>query len=325
MFKALLIGMGPTAASALESLAARLDLVGVVREAEEPAADPVVRRAAELGVPVFAETAPAAIEALVERLRPDCVVVSSYNRILRPALVERVRCVNVHYAPLPEYRGRANVNWAIINDEPEAAISVHVLAPGLDAGDILYQERIPIGERATVAEVYAALNAIQRERLAETVIRFLEGDGGAPQREEDATYGCTRVAADGEIDWRATTRRIDCLIRALAAPYPGAFTYLDGRRLIVWAAEPAPDAPRYVGRVPGRVVNVSRARGHVDVLTGDGVLRLIEVEAEGGERTAAANVIKSVRSSLGLQTGDLLERIRRLEEQLALILAERQP
>ena len=227
-----------------------------------------------MGVPVFAETAPAAIEALVDRLRPDCVVVSSYNRILRPALVGRVRCVNVHYAPLPEYRGRANVNWAIINDEPEAAISVHVLAPGLDAGDILYQERIPIGERATVAEVYAALNAIQRERLAETVIRFLEGE--AARRSARRTPPTAARASPPTARSTGGRRRggFDCLIRALAAPYPGAFTYLDGRRLIVWAAEPAPDAPRYVGRVPGRVVNVSRARGHVDVLTGDGVLRL---------------------------------------------------
>src|SRR5262245_7194490 len=117
--RVLLIGCGPTALTALESLAVRATVIGLVRDHDplDPGADPVSRRAAELGVPVAADISVRGIEQLVERLRPDCVVVSSYNRVLPARVVDKTRFVNVHYALLPRYRGRANVNWAIINGE----------------------------------------------------------------------------------------------------------------------------------------------------------------------------------------------------------------
>jgi methionyl-tRNA formyltransferase len=102
------------------------------------------------------------------------------------------------------------------------------------------------------------------------------------------------------------------LVRALTPPYPGAFTYLDGERLTVWSAEPVADPPRYDGRVPGRVVRVS-PEGWVEVLTGDGVIRVREVERPGGPRRPAAEVVRSVKCTLGLSVADLLERIRALE------------
>ena len=136
---------------------------------------------------------------------PDCVVVSSYDRVLPGRVLARSPFMDVHYAPLPQYRGRANVNWAIINGERETAITVHVLAEGLDAGNILYQQRVPIGPDDTVGELYAKLNEVQRQVLAETVAAHLAGYQGEPQDEEAATYGCTRVPDDGEIDWAAPT------------------------------------------------------------------------------------------------------------------------
>jgi methionyl-tRNA formyltransferase len=319
----LLLGMGPTALSALESLVTTYEVVGVVRDVDmaSGADDPVALRAAELGVTIFTDISPAAVEALTLRLRPNCMVISSYSRILRPDLIQQLRCINVHYAPLPQYRGRANVNWAVINDEPYTAITIHTVVAGLDAGNILFQQLVPIHERATVADLYAALNAIQREQLAATVQRMLDGYAGEPQRAEDASYGCGRGPDDGEIAWDASTRSIDCLIRGLVAPFPGAYTFFNGRRLIVWRAEPLQNAPRYAGRIPGRVVGVSRSAGHIDVLTGDGVLRVYEVQPEGDARTTAANVVTSVRAALGLRTADLLDRIRALERQVAALIA----
>ena len=152
--------------------------------------------------------------------RPDCTVVSSYNRILPSWVMGRCRFVNVHYAPLPEYRGRANVNWAIINGEAETAITIHVIAPGLDSGNILYQKRVPIGPHNTVEDLYASLNRLQHEALAETVARYISGYEGESQDETAATYGCTRIPDDGEINWSDRTTQIYALIRALAPPYP---------------------------------------------------------------------------------------------------------
>ena len=318
MDSVLLLGMGPTTLSALESLAARFRVVGLFRDVRSSpdGTDEVVERARALTVPVFSDLSIDDIEQVVGQSHPDCTVVSSYDRILPSRVLSRSRFVNVHYAPLPEYRGRANVNWAVINDEPETAITIHVMAPGLDAGNILYQQRIPIGADDTVRELYIKLNEVQREVLGETVARYISGYAGEPQDETAATYGCTRVPDDGEINWSDSTRRIYALIRALAPPYPGAHTYLGARRVTILRAAPLANAPRYVGRIPGRVVGRSSKNGHVDVLTGDGVLRIHEVMTADSIAAPAAVFIESTRQTLGLRTADLLARIEALESRL---------
>ncbi|GAA4949202.1 hypothetical protein GCM10023205_06930 [Yinghuangia aomiensis] len=302
-----LVGIGPTTADALESLRARFTVAALVR----PGEDDTTRLAAKLGIPVEPGTRIADIEALVDRLAPDAVVVSSYDRILPDRLLARCPFVNVHYAPLPRGRGRANVNWAIVNGDPETAITVHSMAPGLDAGGILYQEPVPIGPRDTVTDLYDRLNARQRAVLADAVARRLSGDEGDPQDHDAATYGCTRLPEDGEIDWAAPTAATDRLIRALTPPYPGAFTHLGLDTVVVHRAEPAPDAAHYTGRVPGRVVAVNRTgEGWVDVLTGDGILRIHEIAVDGAEPVPAATVIRSVKTTLGLRLADVLALLR---------------
>lgn len=319
MHRVLLLGMGPTTLSALESLVSSVQVAGLVRGSgpSPTGGDEVVERALALGVPVSSDLSIGGIEEAITRLRPDCTVVSSYDRILPARIVERCRFVNVHYAPLPAYRGRANVNWAIINGERETAITIHAVAPGLDAGRLLYQRRVPIGPDDTVGELYARLNEIQGDVLGATVARHLAGYEGEAQDEASATYGCTRVPEDGEIDWACSTERIYALVRALGDPYPGAYTYLDARRLAIVRAAPLADPPRYVGRVPGRVVGRSAREGYVDVLTGDGVLRIHEVTIDKGAAEPASARIGSTRQTLGLRTAELLARIESLESRLA--------
>lgn len=318
MNRVLLLGMGPTALSAVESLMPRFQLLGLIRDARPSSegTDPVVELAQSLRVPVFPDVSIEGVEQKVIQTSPDCVVVSSYDRILPGRVLRRCRFVNVHYAPLPEYRGRANVNWAIINGEAETAITVHIIAPGLDAGNILYQQRVPIGADDTVADLYVKLNEVQRDVLGETVDNYISGYEGIAQDESAATYGCTRVPDDGEINWAATTSQIYALVRALAPPYPGAHTYLEGRRISILRASPLSDAPRYVGRVPGRVVSRSRQNGYADVLTGDGVLRVYEVRTSDSAAAPASTVIVSMRQTLGLRAADLLARIEVLESRL---------
>ena len=136
MESVVLIGMGPTAMSALESLVDVLQVAAVVREVapDAMADDEVAAFAQDNGIPLHPDTTIAGVRRMIADCQPACVVVSSYNRVLPKDMVEQRRFINVHYAPLPQYRGRANVNWAIINDEPDTAISIHVLAPGLDSG-----------------------------------------------------------------------------------------------------------------------------------------------------------------------------------------------
>jgi methionyl-tRNA formyltransferase len=318
MKRTLLLGMGPTALSALQSLAERFDVVGIVRPVVSSAEpyDAVTRLARDLSVPVFSDGSLSGVQRAITRTRPDCTVVSSYNRVLGPDILEHGKFVNVHYAALPQYRGRANVNWAIINGEPETAITIHAIEPGLDAGNILFQQAVTIGPNDTAGDLYAALNEIQRRVLAETVQRYLDGYTGIPQDESRSSYGCGRVPADGEIDWSGSTDEVYGLIRALAPPYPGAFSFLGLQRVRIVRASPVLEGPRYVGRIPGRVVGRSRAEGFVDVLTGDGIMRIHALAVDDGDMVPAATVITSTQQTLGLHVTDLLSRISELEERL---------
>lgn len=315
--RVLLIGSGPTTLSALASLETRCEVIALVRCGE----DATTMHARASGIAVLAETTPAAIAELDAFDRCDCVVISSFDRLIPTAILAQRPHLNVHYAPLPRYRGRANVNWAILNGEREAAVTVHRVAPGVDEGPILFQQATMIRDTDTVATVYDRLNGILRRNLGDVVAGFAAGDRGQPQPETDATYGCARIPADGEIDWTWPAERIDRLVRALTPPFPGAFTHLSGRRLRVLGAAPSPDQRRFVGRVAGRVIGRSRLEGWVDVLAGEGALRLLSVAFDGGPARPAADVIASTRDTLGLGRAELLSRIETLESRLAMLEA----
>lgn len=321
--RVVLVGYGPTTESALRSLAECTSILGLVRDVTQ-AGDGAARFAARRGIPLLGPAPPRCLEELITALSPDCVVISSYDRILRPPLIDYCPFVNVHYAPLPRYRGRAPVNWAIINGEPTAAISIHLVDNGLDSGNILFQEEIKLTDADTVTDVYERLNRIQQQRLGETVGKLICGWRGTPQDAAQATYGCARTPADGAIDWKCSAQQIHRLVRALAAPFPGAFTYLRGRRLIIHRADLIPDLPRYDGAIPGRVIGRSAAAGWVDVLAGKGALRLTEVQMAGGRPESAATVIGSTRDTVGLNSDDLIGRIAELETRLARLEARQE-
>jgi len=314
----LLLADGPTGFTALRSLAAQCRVVQVFRKPDQPEASALRAFAKAQGILVTELQELNQLRKAIADLRPAAVVISSFDRIIPPQILALCRFVNVHYSLLPHYRGRANVNWAIINGETTAGISIHLVIPELDGGNLLFQQAIPIGPNDTVACLYNRLNAIQERELGGVVLRVVAGYQGTGQNTDQASYGCTRVPDDGEIDWRQPTDAIDRLIRGLTPPFPGAFTHLDAQRLIIANASPRIDAPSYVGRVPGRIVGRSPSEGWVDVLTGDGVLRVSSVLTANSERPcAAAFVIGSTRATLGLSRLDLLRRVVALEDRLA--------
>jgi methionyl-tRNA formyltransferase len=225
-------------------------------------------------------------------------------------------CWAVHDSLLPEYRGFAPLNWAILNDEGETGVTVFQVSEKMDGGDILLQRRIPIGADETAPQLYGRVCESTNEVVLEAYKLLSQGRGSPRAQEYRAgSFTASRTPADGLIDWAQTTSQIYNLIRALTFPYPGAFTFLQGRRLFVLSAKPKPEAPRYAGRIPGRVVQIHPGVG-VDVLTGDGVLRIIEVSTDGASRLNAASLIRSVRVRLGLDIADLATRLARLEEQV---------
>lgn len=240
------------------------------------------------------------ITVIRDSYRPDLILMVGWRTIVSAPLYEypRLGCLIVHDSPLPRYRGFAPPNWAIINGEQVWGVTLMHVAAGIDEGDIVAQKFFPVADRATAPQLYELIISATVDLIDEQLDGLLAGT--APRVAQDhgqATYACARNPDDGEIDWRRGTVEIDRLIRGLTYPYPGAYTTWRGQKLTIWEAEPVDPAPRYEGRVPGRVVAFDEDTA--DVLTGDGLLRIHAVELQGGKRGPAGAVLRSIRSSLG--------------------------
>jgi methionyl-tRNA formyltransferase len=204
-----------------------------------------------------------------------------------------------HDSLLPKYRGFSPTVWAMINGELQTGVTLFEIAEEVDHGDIIDQEPVPIDPDNTIAEVL--------EKVTETYLRILERSlpgllngtlVSVPQNHAEATFTCKRLPEDNEISWHAPTKKIYDLIRAVTFPYPGAFTYLDGKILRIWTAERIKNPKPYVGWVVGRVIEIVPDKGAV-VLTGDGALLITEVSTEDAERVCASEVLRSISQTLG--------------------------
>jgi methionyl-tRNA formyltransferase len=240
-------------------------------------------------------------ESLWQETPVDLMFAVSWRYIIPASVYSRARlgAYVFHDSLLPAYRGFAPTVWAIINGEDHTGATLLEMAGAYDAGRIIGQERVPIGPHETIADLLG--------RVTDAYLRLLEThlpgllDGSAPrfvQDESRATYTAKLLPEDFRIDWHAPTAHIYNLIRATTRPYAGAYTTLEGRTLRIWSARPVESPRRYVGRVPGRVVDFSPEQG-ATVLTGDGLLRLIEVQAEGAEAVPAAALLNRIAYTLG--------------------------
>jgi len=204
-----------------------------------------------------------------------------------------------HDSLLPAYRGFAPSVWAILNGDDHTGVTLFEVAEGVDTGPIVAQKRVPIDPGDTIADVLPRVTRTYLDVLNEQLPALLAGN--APRAAQDdrlATYTCRRIPDDNRIDWAMPAHTIFNLIRAVTAPYPGAFTAFNGRKLTVWGAQRLPDCPPYIGRIPGRIVEVRPGAGSV-VLTGDGALLLTSVQVEGEPRRPASDVLASLSHTLG--------------------------
>jgi methionyl-tRNA formyltransferase len=235
------------------------------------------------GIPVFA---PGSVNTpewrdRIASLRPDLILSVYYRRIIgtRILAMPRLGAFNIHGSLLPRYRGRAPVNWAVLHGEPRIGMTLHRMTARADAGAIVDQEGVDIGPRDTAADAFRKVLPCATRVLARQIDALLAGRAaGTPQDESLATTFGARRPEDGRIDWRLTTAQIFNLVRAVADPFPGAFTEpAPGSRLMVWWAEPAA-APRAAGAVlaasgavvPGTILSAAP----LVVATGDGALEI---------------------------------------------------
>ncbi|HJQ47131.1 MAG TPA: methionyl-tRNA formyltransferase [Amycolatopsis sp.] len=199
--------------------------------------------AGQHGVPVLRAhdiNAPEFVQA-VRALEPDLLVVVGWTRLLGPALlsVPPRGCVGFHASLLPRHRGRAPVNWAILRGETRTGNTMMFLDPGVDTGDIIDQRPVPIGDDDTCATVYERIGAAGALMLATHLPALLAGT--APRRPQDPGDGQMlprRTPDMGVLDWARPARAVHDWVRALTDPYPGAFSTLGDRRVMIWRTLP---------------------------------------------------------------------------------------
>ena len=305
-----LLAYGETGPFALKSLVELFNVKFIVTPPQDPN---LFRRAEELEVEKLAKKKRIkivqtndnkVIEELVRETKPDALVISAYNRILPKSLLDLTKCINVHHGDLPNWRGRANFNWAIIMGRDRVGLTIHDAAVELDSGNIYKQYIITILKKETIATLYAKANKLIEKNLGLTVKEVINGYKGRPQKGE-ATYVCTRLPGDGYIDWSLSSIEIDRFIRGLIKPFPGAFTYFKGEKMNVWSSEIPKKPLKYIGRIQGRIIRIHKGFG-VEVLTGDSSIILKDV-TYGGKDGRADEFINTVMASLGFNAVEAYE------------------
>lgn len=278
---------------------------------------PVKICAEKWNIPVYQPERVRTPEA-VERLRrenADMFVVAAFGQILPKEVLDmpRLGCINVHASLLPKYRGAAPIQWAVINGEKESGVSIMQMDEGIDTGDILAQERVELAPKETGESLYEKLAALGGKLLVKTLPSI--EDGTAPhiiQRDQKTEYARMLQREMGDIRWQEPAEALERLIRGLNS-WPSAYTFLRGKSLKLWDADVCRELPEGVrGRAdagnpdnppePGMII--ATERDHIYVMTGDGILKLNEVQLEGHRRMPVHDFL------LGepVQPGELLKR-----------------
>jgi UDP-4-amino-4-deoxy-L-arabinose formyltransferase / UDP-glucuronic acid dehydrogenase (UDP-4-keto-hexauronic acid decarboxylating) len=280
-------------ARALAALLGRGEAVtAVVTHADQPGEGDWFESVADVarahGVPVLTPASPNAPDVVsrLAALEAEVFVSVWYRRLLADQLlaVPRVAAVNLHGSLLPAYRGRAPLNWVLVNGERTTGVTLHHMTRDADAGDIVAQEAIEITSDDTALSLYGRMVKTGVDLLLEWYPAVRAGT--APRRAQDharATLVGRRGPEDGRVQWTWPARRIADMIRAVTHPYPGAFVGDGTARIHLW--EGAVEGTT-AAAAPGTVTAIDAGRG-ITVATGDGTLRLTRVQAAGGPEQRA--------------------------------------
>ena len=287
----------------------------------KPAPSDVKLCAEQYGIPVF-QPEKVREEAAVERLRrenADIFVVAAFGQLLPKTILEMPRfgCINIHGSLLPAYRGAAPVQWAVLDGQKEAGDTIMQMNEGLDTGDILMQESIPLSADETAGSLYDKLSSMGGPLLLKTLDAIEAGTvTPVPQGDSGTHYAKMLRKEMGNIDWTKSAEEIGRLVRGLN-PWPSAYTHWNGKMLKIWMAEPVTQEELSAlgcdekngmdlkEAQPGTVMIVTKDT--LMVQTGDGLLALTELQMEGKKRMPVQAFLMGCR----LQTGEKLERIGR--------------
>ena len=225
----------------------------------------------------------------LKALQPDIVAVVAYGRILPQRVLDipRLGCVNIHASLLPQYRGSAPYQWAVLDGLKETGVSAQHMVLQMDAGDVIDVAKTPIGENETAGELLDRLAVLGADLLSRTLTRFENGSVEAVrQNEEEVTFAPMLDKNMCPIDWTKTAQQVHNHVRGLH-PWPVATAELAGTKFKIHQTVVLEDAP---AAAPGTILGLTKTG--LQVACGSGAVEIRSLQAEGGKRMAAPDYFR---------------------------------
>lgn len=220
-------------------------------------------------------------------LKPDVIAVVAYGRILPQRVLDIPArgCVNIHASLLPQYRGSAPYQWAVLDGLTETGVTAQYMALKMDAGDIIDVAKTPIGPDETAGELLERLAVLGADLLSRVLTRFVQGDvAGVPQNEENVSFAPMLDKSMCPIDFTKSARQVHNHVRGLH-PWPVATMELQGRKFKVHATKIVDGSGR-----PGEILGLTKTG--LKIACGEGAVEVISLQAEGGKRMAAPDYFR---------------------------------
>lgn len=282
-------------------LEAGFNVVGVITAPDKPAGrgmklteSAVKKYAVSKGLPVMQpeKLKDAGFLDRLRALRADLQIVVAFRML--PEVVWNMPpmgTVNLHGSLLPQYRGAAPINWAVINGESETGVTTFKLVHEIDKGNILLQDRLPISDTDTAGDVHDRMKVIGARLLVKTIEGLSAGTlDGVPQQHAAGLKPAPKIFTETcLIDWNRSTVAIYNLIRGLS-PFPAAFTMLDGKTMKIFASQKELHAPDVA---PGTID--TDGKSYLRFATADGWIRVLELQLEGKKRMALGDFLRGYR------------------------------
>ena len=223
-------------------------------------------------------------------LKPDVIVVAAFGQIITKEILEMPRfgCVNVHASLLPAYRGAAPIQWSVINGDKESGVTIMQMDEGLDTGDMIDKVVVPIAEDETGGSLFDKLSEAGAKLCVKVLKDLEEGKAVREKQPKESTtaYASMINKSMGEIKWGCKAKEIEQLIRGLN-PWPSAYTKIHGKMLKLWKAEVLEDTAH---KQTGEIVKIEK--DGICVQTGEGLLKIRELQLEGKKRMDAAAFLR---------------------------------
>lgn len=286
------------------------EIVGAITQPDKPKGrghhltpPPIKVFAIEKNIPVYQPLTLRGEEfaTLLSELDPEMIVVVAYGKILPQNVLDypKYGCVNVHGSLLPEYRGAAPMQRAIIEGKTVTGITTMLMADGIDTGDMLLKCEVEIGENDNFEDMHDRLSEVGAKLLVETVEKLEKGEI-TPEKQDDskATHAAKIEKSDCQLDFSLDAKTLHNLIRGLS-PIPLSFTHTPDGKLLKVVESRVFDAERTVKALPGTVLSVG---DDIKVVCGKGILSLTVVVPEGKGRMSAADFVRGRK----IAEGDLL-------------------